>query len=160
MRKGVSVSSHILQGKMTFSKYAKSGFWFTDQISIKDEVGNERHSGVDDFGWKLFLDNALEDVEAPQYIEDSLEMMLETAVVEGQTIQRLKVRWKITENRMMASHPNCYVSLLPPGNEAYRLEQYGYGIDDGNDGFDSSQNVCRVDFLIPNFYRSGTTRCK
>ena len=75
---------------MTFSKYAKSGFWFTDQISIKDEVGNERHSGVDDFGWKLFLDNALEDVEAPQYIEDSFEMMLETAVVEGQTMQRLE----------------------------------------------------------------------
>ena len=43
---------------------------------------------MDDFGWKLFLDNALEDVEAPQYIEDSLEMMLETAVVEGQTMQR------------------------------------------------------------------------
>ena len=149
-------SSHLLQGTVTFSKYAKSGYWFTDQITIMDEVGNERHSGVDDFGWKMFLNNPLEDITAPHYVPETMSMALESLVVDGLAMRRLKIEWEVDEDKHMAAHANCYVSLLPPGENAYRLESYGYGIDDGGDGFDTLTDRARVDFLIPEFFRSGT----
>ena len=148
-------SGHTLKGSIILSKYAKAGFWFTDQITIWDEVGNERHSGVNDFGWQLYLDNPLEDIDPPQYVKDSITTMVEDATVDGQPVQVLKIEWQVEENRQMNDLSNCYVSLLPPGGEAYRLEKYGYGIDDGDDGYNSKTKKCRVDFVIPEFYRTG-----
>ena len=148
-------SSHTLRGSIILSKYAKAGFWFTDQITVWDKVGNERHSGVDDFGWQLYLDNPLEDIDPPQYVKDSITTMVEDATVDGQPVQVLKIQWQAEENRQMDEWANCYVSLLPPGGEAYRLEKYGYRIDDGDDGYNSKTKTCRVDFVIPEFYRTG-----
>ena len=142
-------SSDTLKGSITFSKYAKAGFWYTDQISITDQVGNERHSGVDDFGWKLHLDNPLEDIQAPKYIKDSIITKVENSVLEGQAVQLLNIEWRVDENKKMNDWANCYVSLLPPGGEAYRLQKYGYAIDDGGDGYNTSTKTCRVDFVIP-----------
>ncbi|MCS5610956.1 MAG: hypothetical protein NZ961_11105, partial [Candidatus Poribacteria bacterium] len=153
---GASVqSSSILKGSIGFSKYAKAGFWYTDQITIWDAVGNERNSGVDDFGWKLYLDNPLEDVDAPAYIKDSITTTVVDSTLDGRSVSLLKVEWVVDENKDMNAWANCYVSLLPPGEEAYRLESYGYAVDDQNDGYDTTTKKCRVDFVIPEFYRSG-----
>ena len=153
---GASVqSSSILKGSIGFSKYAKAGFWHTDQITIWDAVGNERNSGVDDFGWKLYLDNPLEDVDAPAYVKDSITTTVEDGTLDGRSVNLLKVEWVVDENKSMNAWANCYVSLLPPGEEAYRLQNYGYAVDDQNDGYDTITKKCRVDFVIPDFYRSG-----
>ena len=58
--------------------------------------------------------------------------MVEDATVDGQPVQVLKIEWQVEENTQMNDLSNCYVSLLPPGGEAYRLEKYGDGIDDGD----------------------------
>ena len=153
---GASVQSgSILKGSIGFSKYAKAGFWHTDQITIWDAVGNERNSGVDDFGWKLYLDNPLEDVDAPAYIKDSITTTVVDSTLDGRSVSLLKIEWVVDENKDMNAWANCYVSLLPPGEEAYRLESYGYAVDDQNDGYDTTTKKCRVDFVIPEFYRSG-----
>ena len=153
---GASVqSSSILKGSIGFSKYAKAGFWHTDQITIWDAVENERHSGVDDFGWKLYLDNPLEDVDAPAYVQDSITTTVVDSTLDGRSVSLLKVEWVVDENKNMNAWANCYVSLLPPGEEAYRLQSYGYAVDDQNDGYDTLTKKCRVDFIIPEFYRSG-----
>ena len=76
-------------------------------------------------------------------------------MLEGQAVQLLNIEWRVDENKKMNDWANCYVSLLPPGGEAYRLEKYGYAIDDGGDGYNTSTKTCRVDFVIPEFYRSG-----
>jgi alpha-tubulin suppressor-like RCC1 family protein len=148
-------SSHVLRGSLTFSKYAKAGYWSTDQISITDQVGNERHSGVDDFGWKLHLDNPLEDVQAPKYVSDSMTTNLVNGTREGKPVQILQIEWEADENVKMNEGANCYVSLLPPGDGAYRLEKYGYYIDDGNDGYNTQTKRCRVDFVITDSFRTG-----
>ena len=114
--------SHILEGKTVLSKHVKAGFWTTDQITISDQVGNERHSGVDDFGWKLYLDNPLEDVVAPKYMVDSISTSLVNDTIDGKPVQILQVSWDVEENVRMASWANCYVSIRPPGEDAYRLE--------------------------------------
>ena len=153
---GASVqSSSILKGSIGFSKYAKAGFWHTDQITIWDAIGNERNSGVDDFGWKLYLDNPLEDVDAPAYVQDSITTTVVDSTLDGRSVSLLKVEWVVDENKNMNAWANCYVSLLPPGEDAYRLESYGYAVDDQNDGYDTTNKKCRVDFVIPEFYRSG-----
>ena len=40
-------------------------------------VGNQRFVGVDNFGWKLYIDNPLADMEKPQYIKDSIRIYKE-----------------------------------------------------------------------------------
>ena len=107
-------SSDTLKGSITFSKYAKAGFWYTDQISITDQVGNERHSGVDDFGWKLHLDNPLEDIQAPKYIKDSIITKVENSVLEGQAVQLLNIEWRVDENKKMNDWANCCLLYTSP----------------------------------------------
>ena len=45
----VDSSGLSLHGNMYFSKYSYSGYYLTDQITLKDKVGNERYSGINDF---------------------------------------------------------------------------------------------------------------
>ena len=105
---------------------------------VWDADGNERNSGVDDFGWKLYLDNPLEDVDAPAYIKDSITTTVVDSTLDGRSVSLLKIEWVVDENKDMNAWANCYVSLLPPGEAAYRLESYGYAVDDQNDGYDTT----------------------
>jgi hypothetical protein len=51
--------STILKGSFTLSKYAKAGFWRTQQIIITDALGDLLIEGANDFGWKLYVNNPL-----------------------------------------------------------------------------------------------------
>ena len=61
-------NGQILRGQFTLSKYAASGYWFTDQIRLSDANKNERLESQSDFGWKLYIDNPLSDCDPPQYV--------------------------------------------------------------------------------------------
>ena len=65
---------NILRGQVTLSKYFKSGYWTVNQIMVADEVGNKRFENNNTFGLKLFLDNPLEDVTPPKYIDNTLKL--------------------------------------------------------------------------------------
>ncbi len=65
---------NILRGSATLSKFYKSGYWTVDQIMVADQVGNKRYENNNTFGLKLFLDNPLEDVTPPIYVENSLRL--------------------------------------------------------------------------------------
>ncbi len=58
---GQSLDS-VLIGTTTFSKLEKSGYWNLAYFRIFDQVGNQRYENTSTLGWKLFLDNPLEDV--------------------------------------------------------------------------------------------------
>jgi hypothetical protein len=62
----------IVQATWTMSRYAKSGYWAPKQISLKDLNGNQRFAGTDDYGWRLHVDNPLEDIEKPRYVANSM----------------------------------------------------------------------------------------
>ena len=89
----MDIFAYAFEGKTVLSKHVKAGFWTTDQITISDQVGNERHSGVDDFGWKLYLDNPLEDVVAPKYMVDSISTSLVNDTIDDKPVQILQVSW-------------------------------------------------------------------
>jgi hypothetical protein len=63
---------NILRGQITVSKFLKNGYWTVNQIMVSDAVGNKRYENNNTFGLKLHLDNPLEDLTPPKYIDSSL----------------------------------------------------------------------------------------
>jgi len=70
----VNSNGSILRGEFTISKYAKSGYWIIPQINIWDAVGNQRLENNSTYGVKCFVNNPLEDVTPPLYVQNSLKM--------------------------------------------------------------------------------------
>lgn len=70
----IDANNRILRGTATLSKYAKSGYWIGFQIATYDEVWNGRFENPTTYGLKLFVNNPMEDVTPPLYIEKSLIM--------------------------------------------------------------------------------------
>ena len=64
----------VLSGGFTLSKFAKAGYWFPNQVQIRDPAGNERFERGDDFGWSLYVNNPLEDVTPPRYVRNSASL--------------------------------------------------------------------------------------
>lgn len=70
----VNSNGSILRGEFTISKYAKSGYWIIPQINIWDAVGNQRLENNSTYGIKCFVNNPLEDVTPPLYVQNSLKL--------------------------------------------------------------------------------------
>ena len=70
----VGKNGYILRGQITVSKFFKSGYWTVNQIMVSDAVGNKRFENNNTFGLKLFLDNPLEDLLPPVYIDNTLKL--------------------------------------------------------------------------------------
>ena len=70
----IDANNRILRGTADLSKYAKSGYWIGFQIATYDEVWNARYENPTTYGLKLFVNNPMEDVTPPLYIEKSLIM--------------------------------------------------------------------------------------
>jgi hypothetical protein len=70
----VDKNGYILRGQITVSKFFKSGYWTVNQIMVSDAVGNKRFENNNTFGLKLFLDNPLEDLLPPVYIDNTLKL--------------------------------------------------------------------------------------
>lgn len=159
----VNSDGSILRGSFTLSKYSKNGLWFTDQIVVTDTVGNQRFEGVDDFGWRMYVDNSMEDILAPQYVPNSLALALtqltpsEISELSGLTlseieengheVQKLNITWDVLENIKMRDSWPAYAQVTNPGSEAYRLEEHGT--------FDSIVNQASVDIYITEYYAPG-----
>ncbi len=70
----VNAEKSILRGEMSLSKFAKSGYWIIPQITIGDVNGNMRLENNSTYGVKCFVNNPLEDVTAPLYVQGSMKL--------------------------------------------------------------------------------------
>jgi len=70
----VNSEKSILRGEMSLSKFAKSGYWIIPQMTIGDVNGNMRLENNSTYGVKCFVNNPLEDVTPPLYVQNSLKM--------------------------------------------------------------------------------------
>ena len=145
-RLGDGELSTMLKGSFTLSKYAKAGFWRTQQIIITDAVGNQRMEGANDFGWKLYVNNPLEDTVKPEYVENTASLTKSVAEREGQEVQIIHATWQVDENNMMAEHSPCYASMNDEILSTYRVEEYG--------NYDDTSEICSVDFIMPHYMPS------
>jgi hypothetical protein len=145
----VDQAGAVLRGQITISKYAKAGNWRPDQIVVTDKVGNQRLEGVNDYGWRLHIDNPLEDVTPPRYIPGSLTVeRFDDSVTENgvpHAVQRVDVRWRYVEDHVMQ---RVYARLSNAAAvNVYPLESYGT--------FDAATSTALVTFYVTPFMTSG-----
>jgi len=135
-----------LANDFTISKYAKAGYWAPDTIRLTDPHGNERLEGSEDFGWQLYIDNPLEDVDPPRYVEDTASLRVSTATRQGRQIQLIHATWEVDEDKGMRDQWACFAMLNDTIPETYRVEDYGH--------YDPEHRRCRVEFLMPHYMPS------
>eukprot|EP00960_Hanusia_phi_P074820 768320-Hanusia_phi.AAC.18 len=57
-----------------FSKYCENGFWSASQIKMVDKIGSERWIKVDQYSWRLYLNNGMGTTWAPRYLPQTLKL--------------------------------------------------------------------------------------
>lgn len=137
----------VLRGSTTISKNAKGGLWSTDQIRVSDKVGNQRYEGVDDFGWKLYINNDDEDITPPEYVKNSLEYKLTDEIIEGRKVKKLNVSWEFIEEVGMKKHSPVYAMLVNDSTIQDRLQAFGE--------VDPKTGRATVDFYLTEYMQSG-----
>ena len=146
-----AAAGHILRGHQRISKYAANGYWRPDTIRVYDAQGNERHNGLTDFGWKLYVNNPLADIEAPQYILDSMQLSLSDATTkEGRAYQILTARWKFIEKNGVSG---VYAELYDANVETYsrRLTDWGEYNQETDDIWEATTKL-----EIPDYFPNST----
>ena len=138
-------NGQILRGQVTLSRYAASGYWFTDQIRLWDANGNERLESQSDFGWKLYIDNPLADCEPPQYVPNSMRLSLSNATTkEGMPYQVVTASWQVIEHSGLG-----YVRVYM--NDAY-TETYSRRADTR---YDRKTDTAMVKLIFPEYMPGG-----
>ena len=138
-------SGTILSNAFTVSRYAKSGYWAPTQISLTDAVGNERYEGTRDFSWSLYINNPLENIEAPAYVQNSIRMSVSAGENDTQIIE---VAWEVTADPvMMRREWPCYVRMNDEHPTTYSFDEYGR--------YDEATRRCVVQFLMPSYMPDG-----
>ena len=69
--------SNILKAEFKASKYLPSGYWLPEGVQVWDSNGTPRFTDDKKFGWKMYIENPLEDVKSPEYIPNSLKLTSE-----------------------------------------------------------------------------------
>ena len=139
----------VLVGTEKLSRYSKAGYWRPGQLKIGDRVGNERSQRGDDFGWKLYVDNPLEDWVPPEYVAGTARFDRgRERVVEGRVVQSIEATWEVSENNLMRESWPCHASINDEVPSTYAVGEYG--------AFEPAGNLCRVNFPMPDYMPSST----
>jgi hypothetical protein len=142
-----------LKGSMTLSKYAKAGYWKPSQMKLSDAAGNLRMAGMNDFGWRMYVNNPLEDIDPPVYVPNSLTLSLSSESVEGQEVDKISAKWEIDE-QYPKENQGCFGALNDESVSTYSLQKYS----PQKYGEDYSKGTCYVEWLMPSYMPSGTYR--
>ena len=175
----VNSNGSILRGEFTLSKYAKSGYWIIPQIKIWDAVGNQRLENNSTYGIKCFVDNPLEDVTPPLYVQKSLKMdSVSVKLIDfsgslaidrcgscADTIKpsdAIKVSFDMVEKNTINPDGRVTASIYLPtfdSTNKYNVQPYSFetqitGKGILNDKPDSLKSV-QFYFPVPDYYPSG-----
>ena len=136
-----------MRGQKELSRYAASGYWGPDAITLRDAQGNERHQSQTDFGWKLYINNPLADNEAPVYVRNSMRLSLSDSRENGRALQVLTARWQIFEQNDVTG---VYAQVNDDNPETYSRRSEDWG------KYNSQTGEGIVELKIPDYYQSGT----
>lgn len=140
----VDGNSHLLRGELTISKYSKSGYWTAGSIDVTDLQGNQRFEGRNDCVWNMYVDNSLEDLEAPEYVSGSLEYVVTEVDLEGHKAQNLQVSFKVKDNIGLRESAPVMIRL------ATNQSQYSWGDQYGE--YDPETQTATINYTITEFY--------
>ena len=147
-------AGHILRGHLTLSRYAPSGYWTPDQVSLQDANGNERHQSQIDFGWNLYIDNPLEDCIAPIYVKNSVKLSLSQELTErGNPYQIVHVRWQVTEDNGVTG---CVAYMNDKNRETYSIGGGGGAVVNVEKTIEQKGSEVQANIVVPDYRQSGT----
>ena len=139
--------SHVFRGSVQVSKYAANGYWAPDSINLKDANTNERHqSAQTDFGWKLYINNPLEDCDPPEYVKNSMQLSLSRSEENGRPYHLITARWQVVEKNGIG---HVYTEMNDDNPETY-VSAWNYG------KYNSQTSQASVELIVPDYYQSGT----
>jgi hypothetical protein len=158
----------ILEGRRTITKFAKSGYWGVNQIKLADQVGNERYENNSTFGIKIFINNPLEDLISPKYIERTLKIKMSSGKYSsfapsedsmGEVYQSLEANFDIFEKNKMSYTGLNYA--IPKNDERGLRQVFQFGVLGDNTSYvkkdigNSSINHITYKYPIPEYYPTG-----
>lgn len=80
-----SLLDSVLVGSTTFNKFEKNGYWNIKSCSVVDLVGNQRYENTSTIGFKLYIENPLEDIVSPKWNYDLTMEVVNGKFLEGYT---------------------------------------------------------------------------
>ena len=140
----VDASKAVLRGSITISQYSSSGFWYCKNIELTDDTGNQRFTGVDGFGWKLYIDNPLADYERPQLDTNSIRVEQEQGILDGRPVTYVHVKFKASDNNEIGA---VYCDIANDTHNSYRISEYGK--------FDNKTGEAVITFIFTEYTQSG-----
>jgi hypothetical protein len=158
----------ILEGRLPITKFAKNGFWGVNQIKLIDQVGNERYENNNTFGLKIFINNPLEDIQSPKYINNTLKFKIGSGKYSlftpsedatGDNYQSLEAAFDILEKNNMSY---TGLNFAIPKNDQNGVRQiFQFGVLGENptyilkDPSNSTLNHINYKYPIPEYFPSG-----
>jgi hypothetical protein len=139
----VDGNPYVLRGARPVSKYSKTGYWTAGDIVVSDLQGNQRFEGRNDYVWNMYVNNPLEDLEAPQYVENSLNYQLTDTIIDGHNAQNLRITYGITDNIGVQT---TFARVVRENGT------HSYGDFYGN--YDADTHTATVDFIITEYMPS------
>ncbi len=139
-------AGHILRSyPVTLSKYAANAYWTPATITLKDANENQRHNGLADFGWVLYVDNPLADCNPPEYVKNSMTLSLSQADEDGRPYQVVTAQWEYIEDTGVKS---VCAGMNDEHTETY--SRFDYGV------FDNDTGNASVEIKIADYMPTGT----
>jgi len=141
-------SSTRLRGSERISKYGKAGYWLPNQIRLDKGAAfaNSRYARINDLGWKMYVDNALEDYTPPRYVAGSLSID-KRLWEENDSVHVLRLHWLVDEDHVLEGWYPCFASIDSGNEDTYSFFNYGHASVDDRE--------CSVEYLMPNYMPSG-----
>ena len=104
-----------------------------------------RKNGVNDFGFRLFVNSLEEDTTKPKYIANSATLTKGTAIEDGLDVQTITATWQVEEELMLGASNQCYGALNDDNAGTYSFQQYGDAL---------SNSDCKVVWYMPDYMPS------
>jgi PKD repeat protein len=167
----VNAEGSILRGQITLSKRAKSGYWTVPQMAIYDANRNARLEKSSTFGIMCFVDNPMEDVTPPLYVQQSLQLDSVSARIKdfsGRTADQMcgtcadtiapmpamRVRFNIEEKNTINPDGRAYATIILPSFNSVgpnNIQPYSYDVQISGNGIqnDVTDSLKRAEFHFP-----------
>ena len=142
----------LIRKTLTISKSKKSAVYFIDSIRInyQNELSINEFPVYD--GLAFAITNQFEDIIPPQIVFETFQSEVNQL---SNGSNRISISFNVIENHLMAEGMNTFIQLKAPGNRNLFIDLFGYGIDEGDNGYFSNTGRCMVSTLLPDYFPSG-----
>ncbi len=143
--------SNILRTEFKISKYLPSGYWQPGGIQVWDPNGTPRFTTDKKFGWKMYIENPLQDIELPEYIPNSLKLTSEEINSPEGSYISVTVMFHASDDTGIGWFR---VSINDEDSETYSRYSDG-GLRYGNNSYNKETSMAKISIKFPHYMPRG-----